>query len=1605
MNCLIKRKRIVSVFLSLVIVLCSIYLAPIQSKKSNAAISANEDICTADNLNESRIDCENDLFSGSVAGNWGEAIYKYGLPWNVFHNAVQNKIVDTNNTRKIYKELTVDFYRGKRKGRYGRVDLYLKESDYIYVWEVKPLSYNVAPNRKIAMKQLNEYIYNSKPRSITYRDYNFKLGSVYPSSSKLKLSGETEVKGFKVIYKYSGDGIILYKFYKDDEKENNPQEALAASKEQQKEDEKNYAAGLVNAALSRPISDEELEDLKDRVRLVLAIARVVVNYGAVAPGIRETSIGDACRGEGWMLVEQLSAYLKKKIVTIAEANAVRSLIDKILTFIRNMFGNDIGRAVMQAASTGSERDREDAIKRIREKYGKYEEAGNAQPPRDPLIIDLGDEGIELKSVEHGVNFDLDNNGFAEKTAWIGGEDGFLALDRNGNEKIDNGGELFGDQVKLKNGEKSSSGFDALKELDEDDNKVIDKDDESFDKLLVWIDANHNGKSEKDELKKLSDLNIVSVSTQNEIISVVDEETGARIAETSDVKYIKNDVEEITKISEFWFPINSSDTQHGDVITSGNVKDIESAISSDESGELKTLVDEFTTSRDIKEKRLLVKKILYKLTGAESVASGSRGGNIDARDLRVVEQFMGREFEGVDGSSNPNVNAANILKDIYSEIEDIYYYLVNTYSVSHMYIKMINEYTEDEKVCLNMSLLYYMMDQKIEDGYEVDSFMYDIAVYLRIFDRKNGTKYYDEFKEHYSNSDNSVKNAVEMAYDSCTYLGTDASESYTGTGKNDFIYGLGGGDSLNGSSGNDVIDGGEGSDSLAGASGNDAIYGSDGNDTLDGGEGKDTLEGGDDDDVYIFAKGYGKDTVCDYSGANTIRFKGLKLKDVKANGVSGTDAVIYVKGTSDSITIQNYLLDDGFKNFKLQFEDKTVNVDDSDSPFKHIYGGNDEDVLQALVNDSYMHGFGGDDVIIGSDGKDVIYGNAGNDYISAEMGDDKVIAGVGDDEIDAGEGDDIIYGGAGDDVFIFGKGYGTDVISDDSGASTISVRGEYGVSEIKAYSMGSDCVLTLKGGDDRLILEDALGHIDDYIISVDENDISLSDLINGSEDEDSSAANMIFDGNNEYDYYENREKEFLSGGKSGDRILGCNLDEYIFGNEGDDQLLTAEGDDVVFGGKGKDYINAGNGNDYIDPGSGNDFLDSGKGDDTYVFRAGYGTDSIFDSDGKNTIIFGDGFESDRIKAYRDNWNDLKLTFENSEDELIIKNYCINEDARDFELIFADGTIVNATDKDSPLRTIYGTDGSEYMISIYDDGVNKVGQAGDDQLVGSKGNDSLYGGNGNDRMTGLAGDDVLDGGEGNDFLYGDAGNDTYIFRRGYGKDTIGDDKGNNVINIVGHSKNEIKAYRTNWNNLTIKFVGSDDEIILENFYVSGAYRNYTLIFNGYDSVQAMAGNSPLRTVYCADYGEYTTAVDDGGVSLIGGKGYDNLNGGSGNDRLFGNDSDDTLNGNAGNDYLDGGSGNDMLYGGKGNDTYFFAKGYGKDRIIDTEGKNVIEFGKGFSEEKLILMRTDWNDLTISFKGNDDRLVVTGFYVNEGARNVILKFADGTNILLEEKLRKEN
>ncbi len=62
--------------------------------------------------------------------------------------------------------------------------------------------------------------------------------------------------------------------------------------------------------------------------------------------------------------------------------------------------------------------------------------------------------------------------------------------------------------------------------------------------------------------------------------------------------------------------------------------------------------------------------------------------MDARDLCVIEAFLGRKFVGVDGSSAPNVNAAPILKNVYADIERMYFNLLNKETVLGEYLSLV-----------------------------------------------------------------------------------------------------------------------------------------------------------------------------------------------------------------------------------------------------------------------------------------------------------------------------------------------------------------------------------------------------------------------------------------------------------------------------------------------------------------------------------------------------------------------------------------------------------------------------------------------------------------------------------------------------------------------------------------------------------------------------------------------------------------------------------------------------------------------------------------------------------------------------------------------------
>ena len=96
--------------------------------------------------------------------------------------------------------------------------------------------------------------------------------------------------------------------------------------------------------------------------------------------------------------------------------------------------------------------------------------------KDPLVINFNGNAAQLSQTT--FKFDLDADGTLDNMRFVGPGSGFLALDKNGDGKINDGRELFG----ALNGD----GFADLAQYDDDGNGWIDEADAIFDKLRVWL---------------------------------------------------------------------------------------------------------------------------------------------------------------------------------------------------------------------------------------------------------------------------------------------------------------------------------------------------------------------------------------------------------------------------------------------------------------------------------------------------------------------------------------------------------------------------------------------------------------------------------------------------------------------------------------------------------------------------------------------------------------------------------------------------------------------------------------------------------------------------------------------------------------------------------------------------------------------------------------------------------------------------------------------------------------------------------------------------------------------------------------------------------------
>ena len=101
----------------------------------------------------------------------------------------------------------------------------------------------------------------------------------------------------------------------------------------------------------------------------------------------------------------------------------------------------------------------------------------------------------------------------------------------------------------------------------------------------------------------------------------------------------------------------------------------------------------------------------------------------------------------------------------------------------------------------------------------------------------------------------------------------------------------------------------------------------------------------------------------------------------------------------------------------------------------------------------------------------------------------------------------------------------------------------------------------------------------------------------------------------------------------------------------------------------------------------------------------------------------------------------------------------------------GHTVNGSGRADSINGTHGPTGPQAPSGFATNEEDTIrGNAGNDTIHGLGGNDSLFGDAGNDRLFGDAGNDRLDGGVGTDQLTGGIGIDRFVFKHGYGHDTV-------------------------------------------------------------------------------------------------------------------------------------------------------------------------------------------------------------------------------------------
>jgi Ca2+-binding RTX toxin-like protein len=1112
---------------------------------------------------------------------------------------------------------------------------------------------------------------------------------------------------------------------------------------------------------------------------------------------------------------------------------------------------------------------------------------DAPTQTSPLVIDLssGHTGITLttfNALTTSTFFDLDSTGFAEQTAWVSGTTGLLVQDINSNGVIDNGNELFGSST--------VDGFAKLAQLDSNHDLKIDSNDSAWSSLQVWVDSNGDGITQSGELHSLSSLGITSIDLAG-VTSSTSTIDGNPISHTSGVTFSDGST---ATIADAWFTHSTVNTLYNgdytlddatlflpDLRGYGTLPQLAVAMSQDSTleGLVKDYVSNFTTS-GFSSSTLDsdAANIFYEWAGVASVDPSSRGPNVDAQHLDFLEHMFGQNyFSAISGSANPFQFAGADIELSWDMASKLFEgQLLLQAGASNLFANPVTydawTGTVDGDLGLSQTGVSALDDNAPAPGSSNLAYWENVAHFIdSIKGLDNLTTDESSWLNSAVNTSDSsltwtdVLNAISTAgTPGGTIEGTSGNDTLTGTAGDDTILGFGGNDNITAGDGNDTVTlGSSGASTIHGGFGNDTITASVGTNSLYGDAGNDTIYGGSGNDTIY--GGTGGNIIHGGTGTNTYVF-------------GGGDDVISSGGSADQILLPSgiVLADLTFTRVSsdstTQFNDLLITVADGGGSMQIIdhFVGSAYEVGTLVFSDSStldLTAISGYETVL-TPGDDTYSPSLNSNQIIHGMdGNDDIVTGSGNDTLDGGNGNDILQSGGGTDTYIASPGFDTIVENGAGGTDTIVVPTGYSLGDVTfSRHIGTS------GPDNDLIIDiRGLGEIRV------ENQFYMS----------SYAVENLY---------------FTDGGTTVS-LAGQTI-----------QTIGSSGNDTLTG------ITSGVAGNWFDGRGGNDTINNGIGNNTYLFAAGFGTNtigSVYHS-GTNILAFT-GIDPSHIRMWTTSNGSLHLQDTTDTSHSITVSAAVTGSGTSESAI---GTYLEQISFDDSGNTTWDLTGG-LLLANTSSGGSLYGTAYNDTLTGGTGNDTLYGNGGNDILVSRGGSDTLSGG---------TGNDTYVFGTGFGNTTVSESlsSGTDTIHFSGIDPSHIRMYTDSFGALYLQDTTNPSTTISISAGLTGSGFHESAIDQYVEQVTFEDDNN---TVWNLTAGIALTDTSSGGT----------LYGTANNDILTGSTGVDTLYGNGGNDTLVSGGGADSLQGGLGNDTYVFASSFGSTTVAEnlSQGTDTVNF----------------------------------------------------------------